>query len=462
MANRRQKLLVLAPYAAMGLVVVHALLADFPMAPKRQSGGCTLGGSQGVGGIAIDPSGTLTNAVQGDTKRLHDLRAQALKDVPGDMEPPAPLRKISLRRLEAAIAESKKLGDPLSNEVRLLAGLQNIRYVFVYPEEHDIVLAGFAEGWKVDDRGHLVGQTTGRPVILLDDLLVALRSADGSSVGGITCSIDPSREGLQRLSEYVKTLTTIENPQTTIQTIEHLLGPQTISLRGVPLTSHFARVLVAADYRMKRLGMNFEPAPVAGLPSYIQMLRPGSRGMQNMTPRWWLVPNYAPLKTDDQGLAFELRGAKVKCLTEETFFGEQGSRAQTGKVSPVAQQWADNMTARYDQLSLKEPIFGQLRNCMDLAIVAALISKENLPGAADLDLGLLLDSAQLAAEELLVPRQIDTQASFVKKGSNWVISASGGVEIHPWQVVEKLEKSASLAADRQRAVPHNPKTWWWN
>ncbi len=274
-----------------------------------------------------------------------------------------------MRRLEAAIAESKKLGQPLSNEVRLLAGLQNIRYVFVYPEEHDIVLVGFAEGWKVDDRGHLVGQTTGRPVILLDDLLVALRSANETAAGGITCSIDPSPEGLPRLSEYVKTLTTIDNPQTTMHTIEQLLGPQTISLHGVPPTSHFARVLVAADYRMKRLGMNFEPAPVAGLPSYIQMLRPGSRGMQNMTPRWWLVPNYAPLMTDDQGLAFELRGAKVKCLTEETFFGENGSRAQTGKVSPVAQQWADNMTARYDELSLKEPIFGQLRNCMDLAIV---------------------------------------------------------------------------------------------
>jgi hypothetical protein len=443
----------------MGLVVVNALLVDSPVAPKRQSGGCFLGGSQGVGGIAIDPSGTLSNAAQGDTKHLHDLRAQALKDVPGDLKAPAPLRKISLRRLEAAIAASKKSGDPLPNDVRLLAGLQNIRYVFVYPEQHDIVLAGFAEGWKVDDRGHLVGITTGRPVILLDDLLVALRSANTSAAGGITCSIDPSREGLARLSEYVKTLTTMQNPQTTIHTIEQLLGPQTISLHGVPETSHFARVLVAADYRMKRLGMNFEPAPVVGLPSYIQMLRPGSRGMQSMTPRWWLVPNYAPLATDDKGLAFELRGTKVKCLTEETFFGENGSKAHTGKVSPVAQQWADNMTARYDELSLKEPIFGQLRNCMDLAIV---LFKENLPATADFNLGLLVDSAQLAAEELLVPRQIDTQASFVKKGSNWVISASGGVEIHPWQAVEKLEKSPSLPADRQQAAAKDTQSWWWN
>jgi hypothetical protein len=462
MGNRLSFLARCAPYAMTTLVVVNALLFDTPLAPKLESGGCFAGGSQGVGGISIDPSGTLSNAVQGDAKKLHDLRAQALKDLPGDLKAPALLRKVSLRRLEAAILASQKSGEAISNEVRLLAGLQNIRYVFAYPDERDIVLAGFAEGWKVDDRGHVVGLTTGRPVILLDDLLVALRSANESISQGITCSIDPSRQGLERLSDYVKTLGSVDDPQSNILAIEQLLGPQTITLRGVPLTSHFARVLVAADYRMKRLGMNFEPAPVAGLPSYIQMLRPGSRGMQSMTPRWWLVPNYAPLTTDDQGLAFELRGAKVKCLTEETFFSRTGSKAQTGKVSPVAQQWADNMTARYDELSLKEPIFGQLRNCMDLAIVAALIFKENLPAAAGLDLALLLDSEQLAAEEMLVPRQVDTQASFIKKGKNWIISASGGVEIHPWRAIEKLEKNPALAADRQRALPQNPRLWWWN
>src|ERR1700676_4674398 len=119
MANRLRKFLVLVPYAVMWLVVVNALLVESPVAPMRQSGGCLLGGGQGVGGIAIDPRGTLTNAVQGDTKQLHDLRAQALKDVPGDMKAPAPLRKVSLRRLEAAIAASKKSDDPLSDEVRL-------------------------------------------------------------------------------------------------------------------------------------------------------------------------------------------------------------------------------------------------------------------------------------------------------------------------------------------------------
>ena len=178
------------------------------------------------------------------------------------------------------------------------------------------------------------------------------------------------------------------------------------------------------------------------------MVRPGPRGMQNMMPRWWLVPDYDPLLTDGQGLAWELRGGRVKAMTEETFLGEGGVAPNTGKVSSMAQKWADNMTAKYDELSVKEPIFGQLRNCMDLAVAAALIFKENMPFKAGCDLGVLVNANQLPSEELLAPKRIDTQASFVKKGNNWVISASGGVQIQPWAVVSKAEKNERIISAR--------------
>ena len=35
------------------------------------------------------------------------------------------------------------------------------------------------------------------------------------------------------------------------------MGYQNISVSGVPETSHFARTMVAADFRMKRLAMKF-------------------------------------------------------------------------------------------------------------------------------------------------------------------------------------------------------------
>ena len=68
-----------------------------------------------------------------------------------------------------------------------------------------------------------------------------------------------------------------------------------ITVTGVPATSHFARTMVAADFRMKRLAMDFEPAPVDGMPSFLSMITGRGRGMKNMMPRWWLAPNYEPL-----------------------------------------------------------------------------------------------------------------------------------------------------------------------
>jgi len=35
----------------------------------------------------------------------------------------------------------------------LLAGLQRIEYVFLAPDSKDIVLAGPAEGWRVNEQG---------------------------------------------------------------------------------------------------------------------------------------------------------------------------------------------------------------------------------------------------------------------------------------------------------------------
>ncbi len=264
---------------------------------------------QQVGGVAIDAQGVLENVERDALGVLARLRAEALQKVPADLNVFSEMRKVSLRRLEAAIEQSMKSGKQLPDDIRFLAGLQQIRYVFVYPEQKDIILAGPGEGWKVDARGSVVGITTGRPVMLLDDLLIALRSAQAAAQGGISCSIDPTPQGVARVNQNVNALKQKDagNPRAFGSEIEQLLGMQQISVEGVPATSHFAQVLVAADYRMKRLGMNFDPPPPGiKLPSYLQMIPANSRST-NIFPRWWLEPSYEPLLRDAEGLAWELR-----------------------------------------------------------------------------------------------------------------------------------------------------------
>ncbi len=423
------------------------------------------GATRQVGGVWIDPQGLLRNIQEDETANLRALREKALQPLPGALKEPCQLRKISLRRLEAEISSQLKTGNPLADDVKYLAGLQQIQYVFAYPEQHDIVLAGPGDGWKVSPQGEVVGAASGRPVLLLDDLLVALRAAEGCRESGISCSIDPTDEGVVRLRALVPQLTKgntdDSNIEATTAAIEETLGPQMITVGGVPVVSHFARVLVAADYRMKRLAMGFEAAPIKGLPSFLQLSKAGARGMRSMLPRWWLEPNYDSVLADENGLAWEIRGAHVRAATEEDFVTQAGARERTGKANPVAKKWADNMTRRYDELAVKEPIFGQLRNCIDLAVVAALISKEGLLAKADCQLPLLYAPAELPSEEFPAPRQVSTQVSLLQKGANWLISASGGVKLNAWSLLEECKSTTELAPRQAEAKPAG-ETWWWN
>jgi len=441
------------------LVLFVAILAGgFPSRLTAQWNNNT----SAVGGISINTDGILENATTDALGQLSRARAQALKDMPAGLKNPVDQRKVSLRRLEAALQQHVSAGGEVPDEIRHLAGLQQIRYVFVYPDENDIVLVGPGEGWKVGPKGTVVGITTQRPVMLLEDLLVALRTARSAARDPISCSIDPTREGLARLQAHVAQLKTIGNPQQTAAGIEDVLGMQQITVTGIPGSSHFARVLVAADYRMKRLGMNFEPSPVRGLPSYLQMISGSGRGMSNMLPRWWLEPNYEPLVKSPDGLAWELRGASVKCMAEEDFVAASGARQGTVKASPVAQKWAAAMTEKYGQLAVAEPIFGELRNCMELAIVAALVVKENLAEKAGFSMPVLLDAGMVKTHEFDAPKQVASQATVLKKGRNWVISASGGVQVNSWAVADKVQPGDAPGQARAKAAPAKTGAFWWN
>jgi len=409
-----------------------------------------------VGGVYIDADGLLRAPTVAETKELIAARRKELASPEADLEEFSKLRKVSLRRLNEAIATHRSTKRvPLPEEIQLLAGLQRIDYVFVYPEQNDVVIAGPAEGWKVNDRGDIVGKTTDLPVMHLDDLLAALRYARR---GPIQCSIDPTARGIAGVRKLAGKLNSggRVNPARAADLIEKTLGMQVVSVGGVPADSHFARVLVAADYQMKRLAMDFEEAPVKGLPSFMDMTRTPSG---NMLPRWWLAPKADPLLASPDGLSWQIRGLGVQCKTEEDFVNKEGQRVRTGQAGTVAQQWADKFTEKYDELSTKKTIFGQLRNLMNLAVVGALVSKENMFERASLKPLHLLSEEPL--ETFHVPKQVDSKATIVRKGRGWMISASGGVQMYPAQMIQETEKSDSLSG-MHKGMMEISSSWWWD
>ena len=60
---------------------------------------------------------------------------------------------VSLPRLEKQVQLRLAAGRPPTEAMQVLAGLQRIQYVFVYPESGDLVLAGPAGDWNVGPEG---------------------------------------------------------------------------------------------------------------------------------------------------------------------------------------------------------------------------------------------------------------------------------------------------------------------
>ncbi len=423
------------------------------------------GRSSAVGGISIDVSG-LVGPPSRDGLKLHlaELKKE-IKATPDEMVMPVKRRVVSLRGLAASCEDAmKNRFGHLPDEVRFLAGLQRIEYVFVDQEANDILLAGPAEGWRIDDRANVVGVTTGRPVLQLDDLLVALRYVHAARTEGISCSIDPTEEGYRNLQKVLDAQRSKGrlNPQVLEPLMKQAFGPQKVTIKGVPPTSHFARVLVAADYRMKRIAMKLEEAKVKGLPSYLDLMKT-SRGGGNVNPRWWLACNYEPLRASEDGLSWQLQGPGVQAMTEDDFVAADGTVTGTGRKSAPAQRWADLMTNKYDELSSSDVIFGELRNLMDMCVIAAVIEKNHLWEKAGLSAPILTDKdspLKLAASN--AAKQIAPEVSFLRTRKSWIVTASGGVQVESWQVADQVTKSADLAGVRDEVVANRTtqSVWW--
>ena len=443
------------------LLIVALVISQFSVAWAGHRGGR----SSAVGGISIDVSGAVGPPSRDGLKlRLAELKKE-IKAAPDDMVMPVKMRVLSLRALAAACEDAmKNRFGRLPDEVRFMAGLQRIQYVFVDPETSDILIAGPAEGWRIDDRANVVGVTTGRPVLLLDDFLVALRQVHAARTEGISCSIDPTEEGYRNLQKVLDAQRSQGRliPRLLEPVIKKAFGPQMVPIKGVPTTSHFARVLLAADYRMKRIAMKLEKAPVKGLPSYLDLIKT-SRGAGNVNPRWWLACNYEPLLTSEDGLSWELQGPGVKAMTEDDFVAASGTVTGTGRKSAPAQRWADMMTEKYDDLSGGDVIFGELRNLMDMCVVAALIEKNHLWEKAGLSVPILTEQdSALKLEKSNAATQIPPEFSFLRTRNSWIVTASGGVQVESWQVASNVKTSSELGEVCQQAVaPRSSQSIWW-
>jgi hypothetical protein len=417
----------------------------------------------------VDAEGVLRTKTYTDpgVQLIRDRIAAAKATLDPTVTLPSNLRKISLNRLEAAIRQHQGV---LTEEMRSLAGLQRIHYVFYYPESKDIVIAGPAEGWITDVTGRVVGMSTGRPVVQLQDLVVGLRSfpPTGKTTQLIGCSIDPTPEGLAAKDQFLRSIGTNITPgqtQTIVEGLRTSMGLQNISVNGVSPKTHFAQVMVEADYRMKLIGIGLEKPPVK-LISYVDRANP-SEISRNAMQRWFFTPDYQCVRVSNDNFAMELVGDGVKLVNENELVSDSGQRHAAAGFNKASQSFVTGFTKIYPQLAERVGVYADLRNLIDIAIAAAFIQQQDYYGQAGWKMEFLGDEKNFPVDTYEIPKTVETVVTAIWKGSKLTTPVGGGVEIKPAQALEsdKLlsDEKGKVAKLREDAKINLAKgQWWWD
>jgi hypothetical protein len=424
-------------------------------------------------GVIINAQGVLSVKRQVDASGALDRqrRRDAVAALGRELARPSELRKVSLNRLEQAVAKRLAGGQGPSDEMRYLAGLTSLEYVFYYPESRDIVIAGPAEGFMLDAFGRPVGIASGRAVLQLEDLIVSLRAfgPDGNQVGTVGCSIDPTDEGLARMQQFLGQIGGRALPGDTRQIVEGLqksLGLQVVSIKGVSANTHFANVLVEADYRMKLIGIGLERPPVR-ITSYVDRASPSSVS-RNALQRWYFVPDYESVRVSDDGFAVQLVGEGVELVSADELVRADGTRQTSGKVDGASQQFVESFTRRYEQLAHRVPVYAQLRNLIDMVIATAFIQQQDFYGQAGWSMEVFGNEQLMPVEVYAAPKQVDTAVNAIWKGNVLMTPIGGGVHINPRKAISaehiQPDEDGSLADARERVAIKNltEGQWWWD
>jgi hypothetical protein len=427
--------------------------------------------AQPVAGIDVDAAGVLKVRQFDPRLAKQRLAAARTKKADADVMQSADLRKVSLNRLEAAIAGRLAKGEAIDEEMQALAGLTAVEYVFFYPETNDIVVAGPAEGFFADPTDRLVGMETGRPVVLLEDLVTALRaySPGNSGTSVISVSIDPTAEGLQRMNQFLSSVRGRVQPSDARRLANGLkqnLGLQKVTFRGVPTSTHFARVLVEADYRMKLIGIGLERLPVRVM-SYVERAKP-SAVAANAMERWYFQPNYDGIAVSEDGFAMKIKERGVQLVGANERVANGGQRVASGRVNRASQAFCQEFTDKFPQIAGKVRIYAELRQLIDVAIAAAYIQQQDFYGQAGWNMPVLMDESKVNVETYVAPSQVETAVNAIWKGSTLMTPLGGGVNMQPKLAISRDRVMVDSDGDnnrvKQSAGPSKlaDGQWWWD
>ncbi len=248
------------------------------------------------------------------------------------------------------------------------------------------------------------------------------------------------------------------------------MGLQDIEVLGLDPRTRAARIIVEADYRMKLVGLGLEKG-VPGVQSYLASikLRPGESPPAMTVLRWWFVLNYDAVRASRDRTAYEICGQGVKVESENERLTAEGKRIHTGQSDELTRKFARSFTENFQALCDKYPIYGELRNVCDVALVASLVREEDLAGKVGWHMTCFGKPEAYRVELGPSPKTVQSVANYRVVNQKTIIAGvSGGVRVDPQRLVTQqavqIDGGQQLSGKRKAVVsrPVARDAWWWD
>lgn len=304
-------------------------------------------------------------------------------------------RAVSLKALQETAKASE---GACPKDVLQLCGIKKVSGYVIDEKNKDIILIG-----EVDDT---------LPPLYLEDFVIALRNEwlIYAPLKGNTyyysppgCSIDPDPKVLNSLQQISSQISSSSNPDEVQKYLNQWRSvcsqPQQVRVMGIPVDSRFAKVMVEADYYMKRLVDGSVTLDIQGLTSLMDMTlsiarRDLQEGKSNSVPlsslnRFWFSPGENSF-LEDEGVVY-IKKSEVRLLTEEEFLTKGEGVVGTGKPNPLADEFVKNFSARYTEIAKIKPIYSELEALFRFVSLAKIMKYRNAASEAGLSLDYLLN-----------------------------------------------------------------------
>jgi Protein of unknown function (DUF1598). len=372
-------------------------------------------------------------------------------------------RAISLKVLQTRLISQCHNNRTLyPSNILSIANLKWVDGIIIDKERQDIILFG-----PLNENS---------PPLNLDDFVVACRvrqgkymdptvryilpGVNGSSpkmLNGAACTIMPRPSSINEVNKvFTSMMNSGKLDESKLRNCCEV--PQDAIVFNVDTNSHFCKIMVEADYFMKRITDGSAKLSLDGFRSFVdiasdKMTQPGI-----LKNRFWFVSDTTFYTSHSSTAIFNK--VNVRLETEEMFMNSSGLQS-SGQKNPIANEYAVQFSNYFDDISKKELLYSELKSLYLFASLAKIVdSVWNSMSCIN-----ELCNNYKCNKETIIRHPIGI--ANVVRSTRFIIPTCGGVDADPILKSKPISEKKGAIIDLVSSSildsrPHQPDSLYWD